>query len=190
MNQPKINPLSHKSPTFKLPISRLKRNLSIALCSSLLTIGVMKFLEMKAEAAETIILKYGIFRESISVSELRTFADTGELSPSLGKYLKRVDGEPDDLRFALRQGMPVDPVLLSKTLNSIPGEFVLSGVSQVIHTPSDRASEESLRSAIVTSALEDNEIQVIEIIENYPTDEVHVEGDHLIEAYNNLSWIL
>ena len=36
-----------------------------------------------ASAADQVVLKYRIFRESISVEELTTFAETGELSRSL-----------------------------------------------------------------------------------------------------------
>lgn len=38
------------------------------------------FLSTPAFAAERVVLKYGIFRESLSVEELSTFAQTGELS--------------------------------------------------------------------------------------------------------------
>ncbi len=190
MENRKTEGFKEKSSNFKFPISKLKRSILSIISTNLVIAGIISLSGIKAEAAQKIILKYGIFRESISVSELRTFVDTGELSSSLRKYLKKVDGKPDDLRFALKQGMLVDVVLLSKTLNSIPGEFVLNGISQVIHTPSNRGSKESLRSAVVNSALDDNEVQIIEIMENYPTDEIHVDGNSIVETYNTLNKLL
>ncbi|MEB3229330.1 MAG: alpha/beta hydrolase [Synechocystis sp.] len=40
-----------------------------------------------------------------------------------------------------------------------------------------------MRGAIITSAAEDNTVQLIEVLENYPTKEVHLEGDRLMELY-------
>lgn len=143
-----------------------------------------------AEAAETAIIKYGIFQESISVSELSHFANTGELSSSLKAYLKMVNKEPEQLRQALTEQVKVNPVTLSKFLNTFLGEMLLDQVSQVIHTPSQSASREALRGALVTSALADGNIKLIEVIENYPTSEVYVEGDRLVEAYRLMNRIL
>lgn len=139
-----------------------------------------------AEAAETVILKYKILRESISVPELKTLAQTGELSPSLKVYLLLAKKKPEELRDALTKPVTVDGVVLSKVLNSFPGEFLLDQVSEVIHTPSDRSSRQALRSALVNSALADNKIRLIEVLENYPTSEVHVEGDRLADAYRSI----
>ncbi|MEH1830795.1 MAG: alpha/beta hydrolase [Nostoc sp.] len=47
-----------------------------------------------AFAAELVVLKYGIFRESLSVEELSTFAQTGELSRSLRVNLLWRDKTP------------------------------------------------------------------------------------------------
>lgn len=67
---------------------------------------------------------------------------------------------------------------------------MLDQVSQVVHTPSDRASRESLRSAFVSSALPDGQITLIETLENYPTSEVHVEGDRLAEVAEKITQLL
>jgi len=39
---------------------------------------------------------------------------------------------------------------------------------------------------LVLSASSDNEITLLETIKNYPTTEVDVEGDRLVEAYGKL----
>lgn len=56
----------------------------------------------------------------------------------------------------------------------------------MITTPSDRASMQSLRGALVLSALNDNQLSILEIIENYPTAEVHLQGDKMLETYQTL----
>nr|WP_239005482.1 alpha/beta hydrolase [Gloeothece citriformis] len=143
-----------------------------------------------ASAAETIILKYSVLEAPISVPELSTFVNTGELSPSLKAYLKLANRNPDELRQALTQRVNVDGVVLSQVLNSFAGEFLLDQLSEVVHTPSQRSSRQALRSALVTSALSDNDVRLIEVLENYPTSEVHVEGDRLADVYRQIDTVV
>ncbi|WP_013321719.1 alpha/beta hydrolase [Gloeothece verrucosa] len=151
-----------------------------------LMVGLLWFIAPVAEAAETIILKYSVLRESISVPELSNFVKTGELSSSLKAYLVLAKKNPEQLRQALTDPVKVDGVVLSQILNSFPGEFLLDQVSEVIHTPSKRSSRQALRSALVSSALPDNNVRLIEVLENYPTSEVNVEGDRLVDAYRSI----
>ncbi|NEQ64066.1 MAG: alpha/beta hydrolase, partial [Symploca sp. SIO2D2] len=91
------------------------------------------------------------------------------------------------LRDALTQEVKIDGVLLYRALNNPAGELLLNKVSQIIRTPSNRANVPSLRSALVTSALEDNQITLLEVLQNYPTSEVVVEGERLVEAVEELN---
>lgn len=141
---------------------------------------------LPVRAAEKVVLKYSILQESVSVEELGVLARTGEPSSALKSYLDLAKKNPQDLQTALNLPVPVDPVFLSKMLNSYPGEFVLDLFSEVIHTPSGRASRESLRGALVSSALEDRNVRAIEVLENYPTPEIYVNGDRLMEVYQHL----
>ncbi len=137
-------------------------------------------------AAEQVILKYSIFQESISIQELGELSRTGKVSPELRTYLNLANKEPEELRQWLNQPFPVSSVTLSKVLNSFAGVYILNQVGDVIHTPSQRASKQALRGAIISSAVDDNEVQLIEVLENYPTPEVHVEGDRLVALYENV----
>lgn len=143
-----------------------------------------------AQAAESVILKYGLLEDSINVSELSTFTKTGETSRKLDSYLKLSKQKPQNVREILTQKIPIDGVILSKMLNNPLGDLLLDSISEVITTPSEKASRESLRGALVTSAIEDNNLSLIEIIENYPTQEIHVKGDRLLEIYQQMESIL
>lgn len=141
----------------------------------------------RAEASESVVLKYRFLRQSISVAELSNFARTGELSSTLGTYLKLAGKKPDQLRRALTQEINVDPNFLSSALNNPIGEMVLDQVSEVVHTPDNVANRQSLRGALVSSALPDRKITLIETLQNYPTPEVHVEGERLVEVAQKLA---
>ena len=135
-----------------------------------------------AIAAEQVVLKYRIFRESISVEELTTFAETGELSTSLRINFALARQDPKLIRYYLTEPVKVNPVLLDRVLNSPIGNVVLDEISQVIHTRSRRADRQALRAALVLSASRDREVTLIEILQNYPTSEVEVEGERLVSA--------
>ncbi|KJH70958.1 alpha/beta hydrolase [Aliterella atlantica] len=148
-----------------------------------------------ALAAEKVVLTYRIFRQSISVEEMSTFAQKGELSSSLRVNLALARQDPKVIRRYLTESVTVNPVLLDRVLNSPVGNIVLDEISQAIHTPSRRADRQALRAALVLSAAQDypegsansdRNISLIEVIENYPAAEVIVDGDRLERAYRQL----
>jgi hypothetical protein len=141
----------------------------------------------EAIAAERVILKYKVFRESISVPQLATFAQTGEISQSLRFYLDATRQNPEDVRRVLNRPIDVNIVTLDRTLNSRIGELLLDQVGQAIHPPVEEVNRQALRSALVLSAQSDNQVSLIEVLQNYPTAEVEVEGERLVQAYRQLS---
>lgn len=169
----------------------MSRYLPVSLRSVLGLVTLMSvFLgSARADAADSVVLKYRFLRETVSVAELTTFAETGELSRSLRAYLRMAGKEPAELRRTLTQEVPVNPTRLYRVLNTTPGEFLLDQASQVIHTPSNRANRQSLRAALVGSALPNGKITLIETLQNYPTPEVHVEGDRLVEVVQRISQV-
>ncbi|MEB3337722.1 MAG: alpha/beta hydrolase [Leptolyngbyaceae bacterium] len=139
-----------------------------------------------AIAAEQIILKYSIFQESASVSELTTFAETGEASPSLQSLFRMANQDPEPVRRVLIQPIQADHVVLDRFLNSFVGKFILTQISQVIYTPAQVADEQALRSALVLSAAADGQISLLEVLQRYPTQQVEVDGDRLQGVYQQL----
>lgn len=160
---------------------RLSQSLVLVLVASVSILLVSS----RAIAAEQVVLKYRIFRESISVEELSTFAETGELSKSLRINFALARQDPKAIRQYLTQPVKVNVVFLDRVLNSPVGNVILDQVSQVIHTPSRGADRQAMRSALVISA-RDNNITLLETIQNYPTSQVQVEGDRLESAYRQL----
>jgi hypothetical protein len=144
------------------------------------------FSGVPALAAESVVLKYRIFRESVSVQELSTFAQTGKLSTSLRVNLALARQNPEAIRQYLTEPVKINPVILDKVLNSRIGNVILDQLTQVIHTRSRQADKQALRAALVVSASKDRQITLIELIENYPRNEVEVEGDRLESAYRQL----
>lgn len=139
-----------------------------------------------ANAAERVVLRYRIFRQSLSVEELSRFAETGELSRTLRSNLNLARQDPQQVRRYLTEPVQVNPVFLDRLLNSPVGNVALDELTQIIYTPSRRADRQALRAALVLSA-RDGQVSLIEVLQNYPTQEVQVDGDRLEVAYRQLS---
>lgn len=155
-------------------------------CGLFLSLGLTTAFSCPSQAAEKIVLRYSILRESVSIPELSQLSKTGAVSPSLQSYLNLANQTPEDLQRWLNQSFNVDPIVLSEVLNSFVGKYLLAQLGAVIHTPSQRSDTEALRGALISSATADHNISLIEVLENYPTPELHVEGDRLMELYQEV----
>ncbi len=91
------------------------------------------------------------------------------------------------MRWILKQEFPADTRLVYDLLNTAPGEYVLSQTGNVVSSKSERANVKALRGALVASASDDNIISLIELLENYPTQQVYVNGKLLAKARTNFS---
>jgi hypothetical protein len=141
----------------------------------------------EGRAAERVLLRYRGFGRAVPVADLATLAETGEAPDSLAGLLNTAGQDPEGLRTMLNRELPANLLVLDRALNSLPGEWLLDQVGEAIHPPSGVASRQALRSALVLSAADDGQINLLEILETYPTPEVVLEGDLIHDAYNQLA---
>lgn len=141
----------------------------------------------QASASEEIVFTYGVASQSVSLEELQNFANTGEMSPSLNFLLKFGQQNPQMIQWILGQQFPADTKLIYDLLNTAPGEYVLTQTGNVVGTQSERANVKALRGALVTSASDDQVISLIELLENYPTKKVYVNGKLLAQVSRDLA---
>ena len=153
------------------------------------TLAAALCLGSNAIAAERVVLKYKIFRESIPVTDLTTFAKTGEISSTLQFYLNASRQNPEDFRTVLTREADVKVTTLDRALNNPVGELLLDQIGLAVHPPANVANRQAIRAALVLSASQDNKISLIEVIQNYPTAEVEVEGERVVQAYRQISAI-
>ncbi len=145
------------------------------------------FQAQKAIASEEVIFKYGGATQSVSLEELQTFANTGEISSALDFLLKFGKQNPFIIRWILTQQFPANTKLIYDLLNTAPGEYALSQTGNVVSAKSERANVKALRGALVASASDDNLISLIELLEKYPTKEVYVDGKILSQVQRDLA---
>jgi len=143
-----------------------------------------------AWAAERVLLHYRGFSRTVAVQDLATLAESGEAPDNLASLLDAAGQRPEQLRSLLTNSLRADPLILDRALNSRPGEWMLDQVGEAIHPPAGQASRQALRAAIMLSAADDSRLTLLEILENYPTPEVVLEGDQIHRAYNRLEAFL
>lgn len=151
-----------------------------------LVLGSVLLTSPQALAADRVMLRYGILERSISVDELSEFAETGKTSRQLRTYLRDSGQEPDRVQELLSSEVEVRQLFLDGVLNSAPGEVILDRMGEFVHTSSGEANRQALRSALVISASDDDRISLIEVLQNYPTQEVHVNGRRVASAYRQI----
>lgn len=159
----------------------LQRAVSVGLALA----GVL-IIQPSTPAAEQVMLRYNVFERSVSVDDLSEFAETGETTRQLRSYLKTSGQDPEQVRKLLSDEIEVRQLFLDEVLNSPPGEAILDEMGDFVQTPSGEANRQALRSALVLSASDDDHISLIEVLQNYPTEEVQVNGNRVVSAYRQV----
>ena len=136
---------------------------AIALCVTSLAISLSPNL---VNAAEKVIFTYGGLTQSVPLEELQAFAETGEVSPSIKTLLDHSDRNPFMMRWILRQEFPANNKIISDLFNTAP-------------------NVKALRGALIASASDNNLVSLMELLENYPTKDVYVNGKILARVRAN-----
>jgi Alpha/beta hydrolase of unknown function (DUF1400) len=183
--------MNHRSSNRLLKVSKRAsaRLASLAIATGLTVLGWVVLGSSRAIAAETVVLKYSFIQRSVKVEDLAKFAETGEMSRPLRTYIRMSGEDPKNVRETLTKPVAIDAVMLDRVLNSFAGEALLSQLSQYVYTRSGDANEQAMRSAMVLSASGDNQITLLELLQNYPTKEVLVNGNRLVDAYGEIQGI-
>lgn len=157
-----------------------------AVVFAIATLGI-SLAPLSAQAANEIVFRYSIIRQRLSVVELTNFAQTGEQSRVLAKYLRRTNSNPAEVRRVLNQPISINQNLLDRGLNNPASNMLLDELGKMIQTPDDEGNREALRAALLASAANDNQITILEVIQNYPTDEIHLDVMRATRTYNRIA---
>ena len=82
---------------------------------------------------------------------------------------------PNQVRGFIALEIEADVANLGTVLYSNLGLNITKGVAEVVQTRHNYESDKALRSAIILAAADDNRISVLEILEKYPTEEMHID---------------
>ena len=132
-------------------------------------------------AAEKIFLIYGPINLSVRVESLATFAHQGTVNQELKFYLDKLSpDQQNQFRKLLLRNTKIDPILLSRFLNSKFGESILTQLGEIISIQGGRNGNYALRGAMVQTALNTQELNLLDILHNLPTD-IQLRLDQIFE---------
>jgi hypothetical protein len=134
--------------------------------------------------AQDVVITFGPLARSISIDDLTTLAETGSSSRSLKSLLGLAKISPDSFRSILSQQLKVRAAFLDKNLNNVLGEFALFEMGQVVGTGFGQANIPAMRSTLILSAQDDDHISLIEFLQNYPLQQVYLDGAKLASLAN------
>jgi predicted dienelactone hydrolase len=146
------------------------------------------WLASPSTAAERINLKLGIFEQSVTIKELKHFAQTGQLSSNLQPYSYILNSE---VQKALQKKLHVDSFLAQKFLEDLfnlpDGDKLIKELNLILI---DSLPEQIKQSFILTISQSDN-ISLLDFLEVYPKDTLTVNLSALIKiaAQINLSYL-
>ncbi|MDJ0579685.1 alpha/beta hydrolase [Crocosphaera sp.] len=141
------------------------------LCS--LTFGAIAITAVPTYAVEKISFVYDSLILSVSVDSLETFANEGIATGNLAFYLDvaGITAEQKALfREALSKPVPVDPVLISRSLHTDEGLRLLDYFGDVINIQGGRNGQYVIRGSLVQSAFEPEGLSLINVLRNFSTN--------------------
>ena len=144
---------------------------------SLFTLG--GFIPEAVYSAEKIFFVYSPVIASLKVKSLEEFGKNGQINQDLAFYLnlaKVNEEQKAKFREALTKPVPIDPLLLSRTLNTESAERLINYFGSVINIRGGRNGEYLLRGALINAALQEEGLTLINVLKNLAVDvEINIE---------------
>ena len=158
--------------------SLLKRGLAIGAIALGASFGAIA---RPSHAADTVIFTYGSLSRSVTVDDLGTFAETGEMSNELEFLIDTIDADPVFVQNILSANIRLNAQTVIDITESLPGEYALFQLGQVLHNAPRVAPIESLRGAWINSTVNDSRWSVTEFFREYPTPVLYIDGARLAD---------
>ncbi|MDB9371888.1 alpha/beta hydrolase [Nodularia sphaerocarpa] len=138
-------------------------------------------------AADRVVVRFGPFTESISLSELQKAADTGEFPRGLGLYTGRIsEAQRRSFLGLLKEKVPIDVVTLSSVLNTELGTTILSNLSEAL-VRKDDAGVQALRAAFVLGATKPQGLSILNFIAAYPSERLEINAFKAFQVARRLN---
>lgn len=167
--------------TFSKKLSKVVTGLKAG-CFSL---GLAAAVATPSIAADRVVVKVGPLRQSIELSDLETFAETGEVPASLQLYERFLS---PSVQRTLRQQLALDPQMsdriIEDVMQSANGELLLSTLSQV----APNLTIPQLQAAIRLAAMQADGLSVLGILRAIPQETLEVDITAAIALVSQLNF--
>lgn len=125
-------------------------------------------------AAEKIALKLGIFEQSLPISEIRKYAETGKAVDRLKTWLNLIGEENQQIvKQILQIKLPLDNLALEQLFKTEIGKNFLLDIAQAIVLPQN-LSIAALHSAIIQGNQSSEGLSILSFLEAYPQPKLSI----------------
>ena len=153
----------------------------------LLGIGTALFSSASVHAAESVLLQYQDRQRTVTTSNLETFAETGEaVSVDIQEFFAENPEIAEIAQEIITTEIYINPNFIERFESSSLGEFVLIQLNRVLGSPSGQEDLEPIRTAVVNSYEDNNRFSVLEIVQNYPADQIRLDFTGLEPVVNDV----
>jgi predicted dienelactone hydrolase len=156
-----------------------------AFCAIALTpfLGV----DTSAQAADTVVIRYGPLEESVSLEELKESTKTGKLPDSLGTYTKRMtEQQRRFLLEGLKIRIPINVLTLDRLINTQIGTTILSDISKAI-SRRDQAGLQAMRAGLILGANSPQGLSILSFIGAYPSKSLEIDLPQALNVARNVN---
>lgn len=137
---------------------------------------------LPVHAAEQIFMYYGIWGTSVSVKSLKAFAEEGKVEKDLEFLVNRLsDKQKTGLKKFLQTRYDVNPITFYRLAQTYAGNQVLTFLGKGLQIPTTINGIYGLKGSIVESLITNQDISVIDLLDNFPTD-INLDISHILKS--------
>lgn len=167
-------------------ISRKALNL---LASCVWAVAYTNFLSITtaAKAADTVVLRYGLLAESVSLAELQKAAELGDFPGGFELYGRRLSTQ--QRRFlvnTLKMPLSLNVVTVNRLLNTQIGTTILNDFSKAV-VRKDKAGVQALRAGLVIGATAPQGLSLLSFIAAYPSQSLEIDLPQTFKLAGNFN---
>ncbi|MCC5663611.1 alpha/beta hydrolase [Nostoc sp. CHAB 5784] len=140
-----------------------------------------------AIAADTVVVRFGLFTETISLAELQKAGKTGELPGSLQPYAKKLSEQQSRfLLGALGMNIPMNVVTVNRLVNTQIGTTILNDFATAL-ARKDKAGVQALRAGLVLGSTAPQGLSILSFIAAYPSKRLEIDVPQAFVVARNLN---
>ncbi|HEY9607750.1 MAG TPA: alpha/beta hydrolase [Allocoleopsis sp.] len=161
--------------------------LSLIAVVGAITISILNGATTAVQAAQTVVIRRGSSSQSIPLADLKTLAETGNASPNLQDYARRLrPQERETVLSALKANFNISPVAIRRFLDTQTGNLLVSELAGAT-SRSDRVGELLIKSALVSGALAPKGLSLISFIEAYDSPRLEIDLNRTFQVAKNFN---
>ncbi|WP_392534872.1 alpha/beta hydrolase [Nostoc sp. C117] len=139
------------------------------------------------KAADTVVARFGLFTESITLAELQNAAKTGQFTGSLHSYTKRLSEQQRQFFLgALNMNIPINVVTINGLVNTQIGTTILNDLATAL-ARKDKAGVQALRAGLVLGSTAPQGLSILSFIAAYPSKRLEIDLPEAFKVSGSLN---